>query len=78
MTYTFRCSLCGYEFDKEIPIHTYAEISKKGKMKFRCPKCEQLMNPARVLSATTVIYKGDGFYSTDNRKDKNVNSDRSG
>lgn len=73
MLYSFRCSLCGHVFDESIPIHKYAIVSK-GKMKYKCPKCEKLMNPARVLTTNPIIYKGTGFYTTDNSKDKDVKS----
>jgi predicted nucleic acid-binding Zn ribbon protein len=59
-------------FDESIPMHKYAEIDRNHKMKFKCPKCEQLMNPARVLSTVPIVFKGKGFYSTDNRKKEDV------
>ena len=72
-TYLFKCSLCGHVFDESMPIHNYAVMSK-GKMKFKCPSCNKNMNPTRVLSSPAVIYKGDGFYSTSNRKSDNNES----
>lgn len=71
--YSSRCSLCGYEFDIDAPMHEYATISK-GKMKYKCPKCGKDMHPIRVLKGTPVIFKGTGFYLTDNRKKEDVNS----
>ena len=71
--YSSRCSLCGYEFDIDAPMHEYAVISK-GKMKFTCPSCNKAMHPIRVLTGTPVIFKGPGFFSTDSRKKEDVNS----
>ena len=64
--YVFRCPKCDNVFDMSIPMHDYAVMSK-GKIKYKCPSCESLVNPKRVIGSTPVIYKGTGFYSTDSR-----------
>ncbi|MBA7483513.1 hypothetical protein ES707_19028 [subsurface metagenome] len=56
--YEYECSLCHSHFERrqrfdEEPIAI-------------CPKCQG--KARRVLHSTPVIFKGSGFYITDNRK----------
>jgi len=56
--YEYECSLCHYHFERrqrfdEEPVAI-------------CPKCQG--KARRVLHSTPVIFKGSGFYITDNRK----------
>lgn len=58
--YTYRCSSCGNEFDLrqsfyDDPIHT-------------CNVCEGKVR--RVIQQVPVLFKGSGFYVTDNRKSR--------
>jgi len=57
-TYEYECSLCHYHFERkqrfdEEPVAI-------------CPKCQG--KARRVLHSIPVIFKGSGFYVTDNRK----------
>jgi len=56
--YEYECSLCRLHFERkqrfdEEPVAI-------------CPKCQG--KARRVLHSTPVIFKGSGFYITDNRK----------
>ena len=58
--YTYRCSNCGNEFDlrqsfSDDPIHI-------------CPVCDGHVR--RVIQQVPVLFKGSGFYVTDNRNGK--------
>ena len=57
-TYEYECSFCHLHFERkqrfdEEPVAT-------------CPKCQEKAH--RVFHSTPVIFKGSGFYITDNRK----------
>ncbi len=56
--YEYKCSLCRFHFERkqrfdEEPVAI-------------CPKCQG--KARRVLHSIPVIFKGSGFYITDNRK----------
>ena len=56
--YEYECSHCQFKFERkqgfdDEPLTT-------------CPKCQG--KARRVLHPTPVIFKGSGFYTTDNRK----------
>ncbi len=56
--YEYECSLCHFKFERkqgfdDEPLTT-------------CPKCQG--GARRVFHPTPVIFKGSGFYITDNRK----------
>ena len=56
--YTYRCENCGVQFEKhqsltDNPIKTCPECKKKALMK--------------VITPTKIIFKGSGFYATDNK-----------
>ncbi len=58
--YTYRCSNCGNEFDlrqsfSDDPIHI-------------CPVCDGHVR--RVIQQVPVLFRGSGFYVTDNRDGK--------
>jgi len=59
MKYLYRCTPCKKEFEIEKSIF---DDGKKP-----CPRCKSL-ETHRVITAITVIYKTNGFYSKDNRK----------
>lgn len=55
--YEYECDQCQHHFEleqsmKEDPIST-------------CPQCEGKVR--RIFSASSIIFKGSGFYSTDSR-----------
>ena len=72
--YSFRCTLCTHYFEEEKSIRDYVN---EPELKV-CPSCGRSMKPSRIINLSTVIYKGDGFYSTDNRKSEDVHSSESG
>ncbi|MGI5916137.1 MAG: FmdB family zinc ribbon protein [Anaerolineae bacterium] len=58
-TYRYKCEECGIQFDRfqhfsEDPLTT-------------CPECEGFVR--RVIQPVGIIFKGSGFYVTDNRSD---------
>ena len=57
-TYTYRCETCGHQFDifQHFTDDTLTE----------CPECgKQTLH--KVYSPVGIVFKGSGFYSTDNR-----------
>lgn len=61
--YTYQCSNCGVRFDKE---QSFSERNP-----VRCPECRK-KSLHRVYRPVGVIFKGSGFYSTDNRSSKHT------
>ena len=57
--YEYECDLCHSHFEKRRRFD--AEPVAK------CPECKG--KARRVIHSTPVIFKGSGFYITDNRKD---------
>ena len=59
--YTYKCRECGHQLDK---------MQKASEAK--APKCEVCGSEThRVFYPVGIIFKGSGFYKTDNRTDKN-------
>ncbi|RME87132.1 MAG: FmdB family transcriptional regulator [Anaerolineae bacterium] len=57
--YDFSCQICGSVFERSIPFGgSTAEVT--------CPNGHR--NVRRLYSAPAVVFKGSGFYITDNRK----------
>ena len=59
-TYTYRCNNCGHEFEARQRM-TDDPLTD-------CPVCEG--NVRRVVNSVGVVFKGKGFYVTDNRGNK--------
>jgi len=64
--YEYECDSCNYRFEKkqgfdDNPIDT-------------CPKCRGRVH--RVLHPAPIIFKGSGFYVTDNRKGSDTESEQ--
>ena len=57
-TYSYRCKNCGHEFDQ------YQKFSDNPLT--RCPKCSK-NTLRRVLQPSAIVFKGSGWYATDNR-----------
>jgi putative FmdB family regulatory protein len=57
-TYTYRCTSCGVEFDK------YQSFSDDPLVK--CPECGK-KTLRKLFVPIGIIFKGKGFYATDNR-----------
>lgn len=55
--YEYVCSTCGQNFEKEHPVS-----AKKSAV--RCPSGHRKVH--RVYSAPLIMFRGSGFYSTDN------------
>ena len=56
--YEYKCDDCSTQFELRCGFNDESELS--------CPECKGKMR--RVLSAVPIIFKGPGFYVTDNRK----------
>lgn len=61
--YTYRCENCGVQFDRrqkfsDDPLTT-------------CPECET-ETLHKVYQPVGILFKGSGFYSTDNRSSNNL------
>lgn len=56
--YTYRCSSCGVQFEKHQGFHD-APLKT-------CPECRK-KTLKKVITPTKVIFKGSGFYITDNK-----------
>lgn len=62
MIYQFKCVECDYETELFLPV-------KDRNISFECKKCGGVMK--RIITATqNVIYKGDGFPTSDAKKVK--------
>lgn len=57
-TYTYRCSDCAHEFEQ---FQRFSDDPLT-----ECPACKG--NVRRVLHPVGIVFKGTGFYITDNRK----------
>jgi len=58
--YEYRCSQCRYQYEKKEGFDAPAEQP--------CPECGG--RARRLLYAPGIVFKGPGFYVTDNRKDR--------
>lgn len=56
--YAYRCRSCGRHFER---YQTFADVALR-----LCPGCrKKTLN--RIISLVGVVFKGPGFYSTDNK-----------
>lgn len=55
--YEYVCSTCGQSFEKELPVSAQNTA-------VRCSSGHRKVH--RVYSAPLIMFKGSGFYSTDN------------
>ena len=58
--YEYQCSECGVRFERNQHFND-APITV-------CPECEGKVH--RLIGPVGVVFKGSGFYSTDNKKGK--------
>ncbi len=56
--YQYRCESCGVTFER---VQSFSEQPLQ-----RCPECEGKVH--RVIQPVGIIFKGSGFYVTDNRR----------
>ena len=61
--YTYRCDNCGIQFDHQQSFSA-ANLSV-------CPECEE-ESLHRVYRPVGIVFKGSGFYATDNRSPSGV------
>ncbi len=70
--YVYKCEKCGYQFDK---LQSFSARPLTD-----CPQCDGHVH--RVIQPVGVIFKGSGFYVTDNRSKSSTmpptNRDESG
>ena len=57
--YDYECSACRHRFERKQRFDEEAVAN--------CPQCQE--KAQRVLHSVPVIFKGSGFYTTDNRKE---------
>ena len=56
--YTYRCESCGVQFERH---QSFNDAPLKA-----CPECRK-KTLRKVITPTKIIFKGSGFYATDNR-----------
>ena len=56
--YSYRCESCGVRFERH---QSFTDAPLK-----RCPECNK-NSLVKVIGPVGVVFKGSGFYSTDNR-----------
>ena len=56
--YTYRCDNCGVQFEKH---QSFTDTPLKA-----CPECRKKAL-RKVITPTKIIFKGSGFYATDNK-----------
>ncbi len=61
-TYTYRCKNCNHQFDirQRMSDDPLAD----------CPECSSEKSLRKVLNSVGIVFKGSGFYITDNRGKK--------
>lgn len=58
--YTYQCNECGFKFEQNQRMSDDPLT--------QCPQCEGVIR--RVINSVGVVFKGSGFYVTDNRNGK--------
>jgi len=66
--YAYRCKSCGIQFERH---QSFSDNPLK-----RCPECNK-NNLRKVIGPVGVVFKGSGFYATDNRSTKGLDSSKS-
>lgn len=66
--YEYQCTHCGHRYELKEGFDAPSQRD--------CPRCQGLAR--RLLYAPAVVFKGSGFYTTDNRKDKDWGGDHNG
>ncbi len=56
--YTYRCENCGVQFDRH---QSFSDLPLT-----RCPECSK-KTLRKVYTPVGIVFKGSGFYATDNR-----------
>lgn len=68
-TYVYRCNDCDYTFE--------ARQNMSDDPLALCPECDE-ESLRRVINSVGILFKGSGFYVTDNRSRKNGTSNGTG
>ena len=63
--YAYQCNSCEYQFERQ---QSFSDDPVS-----ICPECDESA-VRRLISPVGVVFKGSGFYITDNRKSKNGKS----
>jgi len=63
-TYQYACTECDHAFEQ---VQSFTEDSLTS-----CPQCEGRLR--KIFNAVGVVFKGSGFYRTDNRSDAKASS----
>jgi putative FmdB family regulatory protein len=66
--YTYRCDNCGVQFEKH---QSFTDTPLK-----TCPECRKKAL-RKVITPTKIIFKGSGFYATDNKSPSGESSSKS-
>jgi len=73
--YEYECTCCSFRFELKRSFSEDTQVS--------CPKCGGNTQP--IFSPVSIIFKGTGFYSTDNRgnherpsQEGNIDQDKAG
>jgi predicted nucleic acid-binding Zn ribbon protein len=70
MRYTYKCIKCKRKFDETMTVQEYDSNAAVSRV---CPYCNTKTG-FRAIDRPTIIFKGNGFYSTDSRKKGHENS----
>ncbi len=62
--YEYECGVCSYHFERRQRFDDEPVAM--------CPQCEG--KARRVIHSVPIIFKGSGFYTTDNRKGSGINN----
>jgi len=63
--YAYRCGSCGVQFERQ---QSFTDAPLK-----TCPECRK-KSLKKIISPVGVVFKGSGFYSTDNRPSSGASS----
>lgn len=63
--YTYRCDSCGVQFERH---QSFQDSPLK-----TCPECRK-KSLKKVITPTRIIFKGSGFYATDNKSSAGTGS----
>ena len=66
--YAYRCESCGVQFERH---QSFTDAPLK-----RCPECNK-NSLRKVIGPVGVVFKGSGFYATDNRSTSGLHSPKS-
>ena len=62
--YDYHCPACGNDFEAEHPMSEHPEVT--------CPLCGT--KAEQVFGTSGIVFKGHGFYNTDQRKSSKSSS----